>query len=733
MSFSLALSPWLLALGLAVALALAVGAYRRTVPPLGRGLRLTLGTLRFLALALVLFLLFEPVARQLSTLERPPVLAVLLDTSQSLRVTTSGDAGDADAATAVADSAEAVTRARAAVAEALAQLRASGFDGEARFFAFDQTLRPLADAAALDTLAFDGPRTDLAGALDALRQTLQNDNLQGVALVTDGQYNAGRNPLYVAERYPVPLFPIAVGDTARRRDVQVRRVTTNEVAYVGTELPVRVGLRGESVAGETVSVALMQDGQTLARERVTLPEGTAEVPVDLTFAPESAGLRQLTVAVSRLDGEATYRNNAQTLTVRVLDRKRRVLLLGAAPSPSFASTRRLLSADRNTEVTARLPRRDGRFYGGAFPDTLAAFDALMLAGFPSADAPAAVVERVAEAAAEKPLVVLLDRQTDLRRLADAFGDRLPAQPERIRPGYGEALFVRTAAGERHPVFDIDGADDRAWRQLPPLLVSQSRWTPTPDATVLATVEVRGVALDDPALVVRRRSGQRSAMLLGTGTWRWANLPEGLAPAEPLWPGLLTNLLQWVTAPTDDRPVRVTPTKPSFAGSETVSFTGQVYDESLNPIPDAAVDVTVTAPDGTTYPFGMEAVGSGRYTLDVGTLPEGTYRYAATAARDGTTLGTDRGQFSVGALTLEFQETRADLTLLRQLAQRSGGAVYQPEGAGDLPVRLASSETFRPVVVEQERTTELWRRIGFLVAILVLLAAEWAVRKRFGLA
>ncbi len=727
MDLAFAFSPWLLALALAGAAGLAVLAYRTTTPPLGRGLRLTLGALRFGALALVVFLLFEPVSRRIDTLERPPVLAVLVDNSQSVRVTTASGPDD-------------TASARAAVADALSRLRAAGGLAEAegaavRFFAFDRGLTALDGPAALDTLRFDGARTDLAGALDALRETLQNDNLRGVALLTDGQYNAGRNPLYVAERYPVPLFPLALGDTTQRRDVQIRRVATNEVAYVETQLPVRVGLRGERVAGERVTVSLLQGGATLDRATVTLPDGTAEVPVDLTYAPAEPGLQRLTVAVTRLDGEATYRNNTQGLTVRVLETKRRVLLLGGTPSPSLAAARRILEADRNADVTARVPRPGGGFYGGAaLPDSLAAFDVFVLAGFPGPAASDALVAQVAEAAAARdvPLVALLGRQTDLARLKAAFGDLLPATPDRLRPAFAEGRFVVTPAGERHPVFDVAGAPVRGWGRLPPVQVNQSRWTPTPDAEVLASVEVRGVALGDPALVVRRRSGRRTALLLGAGTWRWANLPADLQDAAPLWPGLLANLVQWATTRVDDRPVRVTPTQPAFAGGEAVGFTGQVYDESLNPVPDASVEVTVTAPDGARYSYGMEAVGQGRYTLDVGTLPEGTYRYAATATRDEATLGADRGQFSVGALTLEFRETRADVDLLRRLAQRSGGAFLPPDAADEVPARLASAGAFEPVAVQQERTTKLWHEALFLAAALALLAAEWALRKRYGL-
>ena len=279
---------------------------------------------------------------------------------------------------------------------------------------------------------------------------------------------------------------------------------------------------------------------------------------------------------------------------------------------------------------------------------------------------------------------------------------------------------------------MDGTPLDLFRRLPPLRVSDARFTATPDATVLASPIVRDVSIDDPLLVVRTRAGQRTAALLATGTWRWANLPVDLEAAEPLWPGLLSNLVQWAATRQDDRPVRVRPVSPTFAGGERVEFTGQVYDESLSPVEDASVNVTLTAPDSTQYPYSMDAVGNGRYVMDVGVLPEGTYTYTASASREGTSLGDDRGQFSVAPLTLEYKETRANAALMRQLAARSGGRSFLPDQAGALPNRLAASGTFETQIVEQSREAHLWHLPYFLAAILVLLAIEWTLRKRFGL-
>ncbi len=216
-------------------------------------------------------------------------------------------------------------------------------------------------------------------------------------------------------------------------------------------------------------------------------------------------------------------------------------------------------------------------------------------------------------------------------------------------------------------------------------------------------------------------------------WRWALLPSQLDSAAPLWPGLASNLLRWVGTEADDAPVRVRPTATTFDGTDPVGLTGQVYDESRQPVSDATVDVTVTDSTGTEYPYTMEPVGQGRYTLDVGTLPEGPYRYTARAQRGGAKLGTDTGSFSVAPLRLEYQAPRADPVLMRQIASRSGGTAHTAATAEQLPDFLARSASFSPETVRESSEAELWRTSLFLGVLLLLLASEWTLRKYLGLA
>ncbi len=712
MDLTFAVSPVVLAVAAVGAGALAWWSYGRSTPAVSGARRLGLAALRFAALFLVLVLLVDPVWRRVTRTGEPPLLAVLVDDSESLQLGPEG-ATPAD-------------RVRAA-------LDGLPSDAALRFYRFSSDAAPAGPTLPGDSLAFAGERTDVAGALSRVEADFAGRNLRGVVLVSDGRVTDGRNPAYLAERFSVPIWTAVAGDSVSSRDLRLERAVTNDVARVGSPLPIQAGIRATGFEGQTAAVTVSSGGRVLARQSVAVPPDGAEATVDLSVTPTAPGVRRYTIAVGPLAGEATTRNNSRTVTVRVLDDARRVLLVAAGPSPDLAALRATLDADRSVDLTVRTQRAPGQFYEGALPDALGRFDLVVLAGYPGAAADPATSQRLAQAVAGGlPALFVQTSATDVSQLGTVFGDVLPVAPAQARGGAVEVSLAPTAAGEAHPVLGGLGVAPARLGALPPLVVTSTRWALQPGARVLATVRRGGTVLDAPLLVIRQNGQVRSAALLGAGSWRWRTLPDDLGDLRGVYGLLVDRLVRWSTATRDRRPVRVRPDRALFGERDRVGFTGQVYGESLAPIDDARLELTVRAPGGAVERATMRPLGNGRYVADLGVRPPGSYAFTAQATRGGQRLGDDRGTFGVGRLAAEFREPGADPALMRQVAVRSGGGVVGLDtlGAFVSGLRRSGALADRPLVREDE--TPLLQ-IGWLLAVaLALLTVEWVWRKRVGM-
>ncbi len=692
---------WLLLLpcaALALAASLLAYWYSAFRPPMPW--RAVLPALRFCALFLCLTLLLRPLWHHDVRREEPPVLAVLVDESLS------------------------IARHDSVLRSALQALPT--LEADVRLYGFSSEPRAL---SAADSLKAIGVRTDIAGALATVQAEFTNNHLAGILLLTDGQYNTGRNPLYVAAESSVPVHTMTVGDTLEQRDIQIRRLLTNEIGYAGTKMPVEISLLARGYENQQVAVSIARGGTVLSTVRTTLPADGINLPVSMEYTPPSAGLHQLTASISRLDGEATHANNVATVPLNILENRQRVLLVAGAPHPDFAAIHSILLHEEEREVTTRVQKDAQTFYEGPIPDSLAAFDLIVLVGFPGPNASPRIAQRLA--ASGTRLFFVLTQKTSIALLRDFFGESLPVVPVQGRSLYGEAAFELTPLGRQHAT--LQNLPPISTLQLPPILFNATRWQVSPDARVLAQANVGGINMEGPLLVVRSRGGLRSAALLGSGTWRWQNLPEDLAESDGWWPALVDNLVQWLLAPEDNRRVRVRPVQQTFAGGEAVQFSGQVYDESLQGVDGASVILDVSAPDGTRFPYTLAGVGNGRYAADIGTLPEGSYSYEARALRAEAALGTDTGTFTVGALVLEYSETRANVPLLRQIADRSGGRYLTVHDMDALERILAADSLFVPRPTVETRERALWQWPLLLALVLALLTTEWVLRKRIGMA
>lgn len=714
MGLSFGSSPILLIFLFLLLAALSYFVYRRTTPDLSAPKKTVLGALRFLAIALIAFLLFRPEFLSRTTDRENPVVAVLIDESESMASSLS-DSASSDNMT--------------AIRELVASL---SDDADVKVYTFGSEARPI--NSSLDSVTFGAQRTNIADALQQVGDESAADNLTSVVLISDGRYNTGPNPVYAAERFPVPVTTVTVGDTTEFRDIYIQRVNTNELAYVGVTLPVEISVQANGFRGSSVAVALVDDQGTLVdNENIVLPGAGEELIVPLEVTPDAEGLLRLRAVVTRVDGETTFRNNSVPLDVRVLKSQKQILVVGARPGPDVSLVQQLISRSDNLSATTYIQKNSSTFYEGAFTARADTFDLAILVGFPGRGVDGAAMAEIARAAGGGlPILYIYQRRSNLTALSSALQGRLPVVLQTERSGLVEAQPVLTFQAGQHAITRDLPYQQGDYSRLPPLQMSDSRLVPAPGSVNLFESTVRGIELKDPVVSVLGRPDFRTAVIMGEGLWRWHNLPEDAASMDNFLTQLFDNTTTWLTAGSDERLVRVEPVETLFGGGETIQLQGQVYDESLNPVSDAAVEVVVTGPDRRELPYIMDNSGSGRYLLEIGSLPEGAYTYRATATAGDRSIGIDEGGFNVGRLALEYRNTSADPVTMRQISVRSGGLSTNLAEISQIPGALREAGAYTERVVDSESSLRLWQQYPFLILITALLTIEWFIRKRSGL-
>ena len=727
--------PWWVTLGLVVACAAAAGwGYLRPLAPLPRGRRGLLIGIRFAVFLLIVLLLARPVRVEPSPAARP-VLPILLDQSRSMGIADAGGARRLDAAV-------------AAIRDDLIPALAGAVQVE--LWGIGERLEPLELAAARPEARW----SDLTGALGQVEEHYGERRLAGIVLVSDGADTGAGAP--AAPAGP-PVFTMGAGASEAARDREVIDLGADRPVVAGSTVDLAFSTVGHGSAAEPFEVRVLEDGRVLRVVTVNPPADGAvtRTVVPVSPKPESATLYTVEIPVD--DNELVAGNNVRSVLVPPPGRPRRVLLVEGGPGYEHSFLKRVLRSDPGVVIDAVIDKGrndlgERTFYiqgaadrapalAGGYPATreaLFGYDAVILGNVEPDRLRPPQIEDTAAFVSERGggLLVMGARSFEGRGFqATPLEALLPlALREEGRSGVlgsgaaagGPPRIAVTPDGQRHPVMRLGTRVEETtggWAAMPPLGRIVPMGPPRPGAAVLAVAA--GESASPPVIAVQRFGRGRTMVFAGEASWRWQMLaPSTDQTYERFW----RQTVRWLGAGAPDRvTLRVDGGR---SAGEALRVEIVAADERFAPLTDARVQVLVRGPDGdeqehTASPRPGEP---GRYAVEVAPGGPGVHRVTAVVEHPGDTLEPASAAVLVGGSDPELSEPRRHDRLLRRLAQSTGGQAVDLGGARRLAgaVRAGLGPPAAPIL------RDAWDTVWGFLLIVGLLAAEWGLRRRWGL-
>ena len=655
-----------------------------------RGLLTALTVLRFLSVTAISLLLIEPMVRYFDRDIEPPVVVLAVDNSQSL----------------------AMGRDSAAVREGypqmVAELKASlSGNYDVAVYTFGQSIRE--DG----TVDLSEPVTDLSSVFTEVKNRYANRNLGAVVLASDGIYNRGANPRYGLGAVPWKVLPIAMGDTAVRRDAFIAEVGVNRIAYLGNKFPIETTLEARKLDGRDLQFSIVRGGKTLHSANIKVEGNAFRKTLRVLLDADLSGTQKYSLRIAPVDGELTVANNTRDVFVDVIDGRQKILILAGAPHPDINALRSAVSANENyTAEVALLSEFDGNF---------SPYDLLILHQIPSPDAKSEPF-RLDLLKSDVPVMAVVGTQTVVSMLSRyGLGVDLGGRA-------GSFHDVRAAVATDFSTFTLDEGLPAFLRDAPPLKVHFGQWRKANSADVLLYQRVGSIDTDDPLLIVNRNADRKTAVILGEGLWRWRLYDYATEGSHKRFDGFIGSLVQYLALKADKRFFKVNHER-SFMENERIVFNAEVYNDAYEAVNDPEVSIVFKDEDGKDYPFTFSRTASA-YRLDAGSLPTGTYSYLASTSRGGEKL-EERGSITVKPFDLEGANLTADHGLLQAMADATGGRVFYPENAGEINDYLSENASLSPVSYTTEVFDTVLNLKWIFFVILLLLSAEWFLRKRSG--
>ncbi|MCB0396886.1 MAG: hypothetical protein KDD36_09545 [Flavobacteriales bacterium] len=657
---------------------------------------------RFLTVTILCFFLLGPLIKNIHESRERPIVVMVMDNSSSLTMTV--------------DSAyynQTFLPAYRKVADDLAS------DYDVRTFIFDDQAREGLNPT------FKGVQTDMSELFRELDDRFDHRNVGAVVIASDGLVNKGMNPLYSGRRLHAPMYTVALGDTITRKDLLIKKVNFNHLAFFGNDFPLEVVVMARKCSGESFRLTITRDGKELFGTNLNASNEETTIPVTLTLPADLIGVNHLRLKLTSLKDEITYENNTTDVFIDVIDSRQRILIIGQSPHPDMAALKSSLEKNDQYEVSVHLLKDlagGTMLMAGNIPVTKASL--VILHNLPSSTPDAGRMNTLIDQVTTQgiPQWYIVGNQTNV----NAF-NKLNKGIE-IAPKGQDGTQV---SGEWSSSFSLFTSVDALISRMnifPPLTAPFGDYVATEQIHIAMHQRVGNVVTKVPLFYFHEANDNKAAVLTGEGIWRWRLREFAEFGDQSFFDTWISKTVQYLAVKKDRSLFRVK-SKHRFSENEYITLDAELYNKAYELINNPDVKIDIKGPDEKTYSYVFSRT-SDAYRLNAGLLPSGKYTYHARVSHAGKTHTSD-GVFTITSVMAEGLRTEADHGLLYALARESGGGLIAPAQVSKLPDMIRNRDDIASVVIQDKKLDDLISKPWLLALIILLLTLEWFARKRSG--
>ncbi len=631
-------------------------------------------------------------------------------------------------------------------------------------------------------------RTDVSAALSFVRSIDPAAHLAAVLMLSEGQHNSAsrQTPVEAAAGLAgTPVFTVAIGDQARRRDIAIHRVNAPAIVYQDDRPVIEAVISSYECEGDEVEVVLFDGEQKLQTKTIRFPAKISDVAVEFRLQNASLGRKQYRLEVEAVDEETSLQNNQAMISIQTIKSKLYVLIADRQPRWEYRYLEQLFRRDNRVELDKLLlmPTLKTTLSSSTnepsnlLPTTIdgwSKFDVVILGDLP----PEVMTPEACEAmgkwinAGGNLIVVAGEYSMPIAYRSRPWFELLPItnQPTAVS---AHQRPTPAPEGYTHPSIRLNDSFEenrdlwQRWMSGPvPGFVSPFH-TAKPTASVLASLSSIENAETDamdrknddsrPAwLCVHRVSSGKVAYLSSPVSYR-LRIRAGDTYHHRFW----GQLVRWMTSAdlsSGDGMVDIKSDRSIYDEGQRSGIRVRLSDASGIPVRRGDVRIELSAAgdhDDEFQPRTLKLVenetAAGVYELTLDRLPAGVYQATAigptietlrktsvtgtsmpgskdTASNDSTNERSTTTFTVQSAGDVEHLMTEADPLLLSQIAEASGGLRIFPAALEEVLHVISLA----PDVTTTQRVTPLWNRWSNLWVILGCLTTDWWIRRRKGL-
>ncbi len=563
------------------------------------------------------------------------------------------------------------------------------------------------------TIDFSEKETNISNALQDVATRYYNQNVGAVVLATDGIYNTGENPKYAVHGFPaqMPVYTVALGDTIQECDNVISNVLHNQIAFRNNPFVVKISVESHALKGKTSKLLIREGNKIVYETSFFISDEHLYKTLDCKLQSGEIGEKIYTVSVEYFDSEISGLNNTYSFAVDVLESRQKIAILYDAVHPDVAAIRRAIESNKNYECVVAC-------INDANLPSIRDCNCLVLVGLPNLSGKGKTMLHEAVSAGV-PALVVYNQSLSIENLNSVNAG---IEIANFKQSYDE---VKPQYETDFSLFSLDDQSKQLLENVPPLYAPYGSYSVGVQCRTLCSQLVGNIAVNRPLIVFSEIQNVKIGLLLGEGIWRWRLYDYKMNTSFDAFDSFVNKMIAYL-ALAEKREMFTVNTESITSENTNVTFTAELYDKSFEPMPNREISLVVTNEQGTDYSFAFTSTEN-FYTLNAGKFPQGNYSYTAKTVVDGVELKKSGG-FFVQPMQAEYMQTRANHSLLADIATESGGSMVFPNEYDKLTQIIRENQNIVSVSHTTNARSLLFDLPLILLLVIVSASAEWFLRK-----
>lgn len=645
--------------------------------------------LRFLSTALITLLLLSPFVKTTKKHIQKPRLLIAIDNSRSMTYSS--------------DSAFLIDKLSIELNEFEDALK-SKFEIDKMLFG--QKVKPF------DSIDFNEEVSNYSKLFSYVNEHFQSNEIEAMLIVGDGIFNQGTDPVYASLNANYPIFTLATGDTVTKPDIKINDISYNSLVYLNENMPIEVNLSARGMKNKNLSINVYT-GRSLQKSRkIKIDNNNFDKTERFDLSAKTAGKHRIRIELLVDSEEENKVNNYKSIFTDVLDARQKILIFANSPHPDISALRQAISSFKNYEVEVAFPEDKNIVLNN--------YSLVVLHQLPSKNYSIPNILRKLNEQ-NMPVMGIIGEQSNLNATFRFFG----------KTGFNTTVrsFENSMAtfNQSFPLFKLDNIDIPLLETLPPLKTPLGNYSNVNPSNVLAWQQINSLKTNFPLIYFSEKEDKKNCLILGEGLWLWRNYSFLEKSNFNAFDNLIGKTVQYLMAKTDKRYFRIK-SKGEYFSTEKIELQAEFYSKSYEPIEDAEINLKLTNEKGETFDYVFTATNNS-YKLELNPDATGIYKYTATTTYNNKSFA-ERGEFIIAKRDFESQNLMANYDVLYKISERNNGGMFPLKNIKKIEELLKEKES-KNRVSYSETYSGLNNIPWVLALIILLLAAEWVLRKYLG--